>query len=88
MTGAAVARRYPVETVAGRTRYGPWTIYFDPPPIPVRCCDWHYTHDDFDASFEDGEWQGNGLSGSCASFEDALDACDQLDAEPPSGAGS
>jgi hypothetical protein len=55
-----------------RIRFGKWTIYFDPPPIPVRTCDWHFVHDDYDASWE-GEEDGyvsNGLSGSGASIDD------------------
>jgi hypothetical protein len=54
-----------------RITYGDWTIYFDPPPIPIRTMDWHFTHSNFDASYEGGEdgWTGNGLSGSAASAE-------------------
>jgi hypothetical protein len=26
-------------------RVGPWRIWFDPPPIPIRTCDWHYQDD-------------------------------------------
>lgn len=77
-------RRYPIVTSAdGRSRYGPWTIYFDPPPIPTRSCDWHCIHDDYDASYEGPEdgWVSNGLSGSWGSFADALNACDEMEDE-------
>ncbi len=55
----------------GDIKYGPWTIHFDPPPIPIRTMDWHFAHEDFDASWE-GEEDGyvsNGLSGSAESVE-------------------
>lgn len=29
-------------------RVGPWRIWFDPPPIGTRICDWHYQHEDTD----------------------------------------
>lgn len=56
-------------------RFGPWTIYFDPPPIPTRNMDWHFVHDNFDASYEGPEdgWVGNGLCGSGASVHDCLE---------------
>jgi len=31
-------------------QHGDWTIYFDPPPIPVRNCDWHFVHKDYDGA--------------------------------------
>lgn len=77
-------RRYPiVKGEHGKTHYGPWTIYFDPPPIPARECDWHFEHDNFDASYEGEEdgWVSNGLAGSCASFADALNECDEMEDE-------
>jgi len=30
------------------TRYRDFDIHYDPPPIPSRNCDWHWTHKDFD----------------------------------------
>lgn len=80
-------RRYPIEQQndgwRSWTKYGPWRIYFDPPPIPVRTMDWHFVHDNYDASYE-GEEDGfvsNGLGGSCASFADALNECDEMEDE-------
>lgn len=78
-------RRYPIEQKDGPlgkyTRYGPWKIRYDPPPIPMRNCDWHWVHDDFDAELVDGTWEGNGMGGSCASFADALNECDDYEDE-------
>jgi hypothetical protein len=57
---------------AADIRYGLWSICFDRPPIPVRNCDWSFSHENFDASWE-GEEDGyvtNGLSGYGASVED------------------
>jgi hypothetical protein len=55
-----------------RITYGDWIIYYDPPPIPARNCDWHFTHRDYDASYEGEEdgWVSNGLAGSGYSVED------------------
>jgi hypothetical protein len=52
-------------------RYGPWTIHYDPPPIPDRRFDWHFTHEDYDASWEGEEdgYSDNGLAGSAESVE-------------------
>lgn len=36
--------------VSIKVRYGDWTIRFDPPPIPVRNCDWAFVHEDFDGA--------------------------------------
>ncbi len=76
-------RRYPIEhTFNGAysmTRYGPWRISFEPPPISIRSHDWAFVHDDYDASLDDGEWVGNGLGGTAASFADALNECDAID---------
>lgn len=30
------------------TLYRGYRIYFDPPPIPTRNCDWHFVHEDYD----------------------------------------
>lgn len=42
---------------------GPWRIWFDPPPIGTRECDWHYQHED--AEPECPSW----MYGHCASRE-------------------
>jgi hypothetical protein len=30
--------------------YRNYVIYYDPPPIPSRTCDWHYYHEDYDGA--------------------------------------
>ncbi|MCW2763368.1 MAG: hypothetical protein JWR85_3569 [Marmoricola sp.] len=76
LAAAIPARRYPITQLAdGVTGYGPWRIYFDPPPIPVRNCDWQYHHDDFDGA----EDSNDNRAGSCASFADALNECDAVE---------
>lgn len=45
--------------------FGPWRVWFDPPPIGTRECDWHYQHED--AEPECPAW----MHGHCAS----RDAC-------------
>lgn len=32
------------------TRFGSYTITYDPPPIPIRTFDWQFVHDDFDGA--------------------------------------
>ena len=27
-----------------------YAIEYNPPPIPMRCCDWQYAHEDFDGA--------------------------------------
>lgn len=71
-------RRHPITRgERGVTIYGPWRIYYDPPPIPSRNCDWHWAHDDFDGA----EDSNDGRAGSCASFADALNECDEWEDE-------
>lgn len=55
-----------------KVKLGKWTVEYAPPPIPVRDCDWHFTHEDYDASYEGEEdgWVDNGLGGHGASVED------------------
>lgn len=59
-------RRYPVVHKKGllghETHYGSWRIYFDPPPIPTRSCDWHFFHEDFDGADD----ANDSRCGSCA----------------------
>ena len=53
-------------TDASAEQFGPWRIWFDPPPIPTRSCDWHYQHEDTDEDCP--PW----MNGSCATREDCL----------------
>lgn len=32
---------------------------YDPPPVPFRDCDWSCVSDNYDASYEDGQWVTN-----------------------------
>lgn len=44
-------------------RYGKWVIYYDPPPIPIRSSDYHFTHDDYDGAEDGGDRRfGHGSS--------------------------
>lgn len=57
--------------------YRGFEIYFDPPPIPTRACDWHYVHKDYDGP-EDNR------CGSGASFRECVDLInDFFDDEGP-----
>ena len=64
-------------------RHGPWTIFYDPPPIPMRDCDYGFYHDDFDGSWEgeEGGYVSNGLGGRGASVEDCLAQIADMEAE-------
>ena len=59
----------------GETIYGPWHIYYEPPPIPTRNCDWHFYHDDFDGAPDAGDRR----CGSAPSFAAALNECDEME---------
>lgn len=71
-------RRYDITNgKRGVTHYGPWRIYYDPPPIPTRNCDWHWCHDDYDGA-PDGN---DGRFGHAPSFAAALNECDEYEDE-------
>ena len=55
------------------TIYRGYHIRFDPPPIPVRSCDWSWHHDDFDGA-PDGN---DNRYGHSASLEEAKAAIDE-----------
>lgn len=42
--------------------YRGWSIYYDPPPIPIRDFDWRAISPNYDASYEGPEdgWEDNG----------------------------
>ena len=52
-------------------RFGKWTIYYDPPPIPTRKCDWHYWHEDDDGA-PDGSTARSGSAGSAQACLDEI----------------
>lgn len=71
-------RRYDIVTGdVGVVNYGPWRIYFDPPPIPTRNCDWQFYHEDFDGAPDSGDRR----CGSASSFAAALNECDEMEDE-------
>ncbi len=35
------------------TEYKNYFIEYDPPPIPIRSCDWQFAHKDYDGAPED-----------------------------------
>lgn len=55
---------------------GVWTIYYDPPPIPVRTCDWHFVHDDYDGA-EDAHDHRHGHAASLAEAKAEIDDLDE-----------
>lgn len=61
-------------------RYGDWHIQYNPPPIPVRNCDWQFWHDDYDGAPD----AFDNRHGSAASPEDAkmeIDMIEDMDRE-------
>lgn len=48
-------------------KYRGFTIEYNPPPIPARCCDWQFWHDDYDGA---GDANDN-RCGSAGSLDDA-----------------
>ena len=55
---------------------GDWTISYNPPPIPIRCHDYQFVHDNYDGA--DG---GNGLCGTAPSVIDAIDQIREIEAD-------
>lgn len=65
---------HPIKVSAGEYKLGLWVIYYDPPAIPVRNCDWHYAHED-----DDGAPDGSSArSGHAESLEDCIAAIEEL----------
>ena len=50
-------------------KYRDFIITYDPPPIPVRNCDWHYYHKDID--LDDNRY------GHCASLDECKAEIDE-----------
>ena len=55
--------------------YRNYTIYYDPPPIPLRTMDWHFVHRDFDGA----EDAGDNRCGSAPSEQECRDEIDALE---------
>lgn len=49
--------------------YRDFEISYDPPPIPTRNCDWHWTHKDFDGE-EDSRYGHEASEAACKSAID------------------
>lgn len=64
-------------TIGETRKVGPWTITFDPPPIPNRCFDWQYRHDDYDGADDSLD----NRHGHCATFEECLGEIIEFKAE-------
>lgn len=64
------------------TTYRGYHIYYDPPPIPVRTCDWHFVHDDYDGAPNDyDEGPADHRCGSAASEQACREEIDALEDE-------
>lgn len=63
--------------------YRGWHVRHDPPPIPVRNCDWQFWHDDFDGAPD----ANDNRSGSAASLEAAKSEIDAWELENGENAG-
>ena len=66
------------------TEYKNYFIQYDPPPIPIRTCDWQFFAKDFDG----GPWEVGGppmdpRSGETSSLEKAKERIDELIEEYP-----
>lgn len=64
---------------AGPVQYGAWSIHYDPPPIPNRNCDWHFSHEDFDGAPD----AGDNRTGHAPSLLDAMRQIDDYEKEAP-----
>lgn len=63
--------------------YRNYRIYYDPPPIPIRDCDWHFVHQDYDGGYYDGEgvFEGDTRCGHAESIEGCKREIDWLEDE-------
>lgn len=73
--GPAPRRHEIVNGPGHTTHYGPWRIYFDPPPIPTRSCDWHFHHVDYDGAEDSNDRR----AGHAGSFAEALNECNEME---------
>lgn len=65
----------------GPHQYKGWEISYNPPPIPVRSCDWIAMHPDYEAWSDDGTWQSNGLCVHAPNKAELLEAIDAWELE-------
>jgi hypothetical protein len=57
-----------------RPHYKGFTISYDPPPIPIRSCDWQFSADGFDGAPDSGDKR----CGSAGSIKEAMEQIDSL----------
>jgi hypothetical protein len=66
----------------GGFNYGSWRIYFDPPPIPTRTCDWHfYCTERYDCDGDSEGFYPNAFGGSAASVEACVSEIEDIEAD-------
>ncbi len=59
--------------------YRNYIIKYDPPPIPIRSCDWQFCHEDYDgAPNETGGPPADHRSGFAPTLEDAKCLIDEM----------
>lgn len=63
--------------------YRGWTISYNPPPIPVRDCDWQAIGPVFDATLDGETFTGNGQSATAASREELIERIDEWFLDQP-----
>lgn len=52
--------------------YRGYRIYFDPPPIPIRSCDYHFVHEDYDGP-EDSRCGSGASEWECRAMIDDIE---------------
>ena len=72
--GSPGNRESPPTKWGERVRYGQWTIELDYPPIPIGAV-YLYTHDNYDGPEDQRH------CGWSKDYLEALDTCDEIDAE-------
>lgn len=55
-------------------RYRGFIITYDPPPIPIRSCDWQFVAEGYDGAPDSGDYR----CGSAATEDDAMEQIDEL----------
>lgn len=50
--------------------YRGFHIEYNPPPIPVRCCDWQWAHEDFDGPEDNRYGHAASLEAAKAEIDD------------------
>lgn len=61
--------------------YRGWEISYNPPPIPVRSCDWIAMHPDYEAWTDEGRWVSNGLCLHAPNKAELIEAIEEWELE-------